>query len=193
MKNCMECNKEFKEKVSFEKYCCLTCMKKAQHYREMNRRKTDEEYRKKRNKREIERRQKKREEDPLIKKKHADQEKARYRRKKGINSDSDLKCAPKGSGCLTIHGYKKIRKNSHPNAWKTGDIFEHVFVMSEHIKRPLIKGETVHHKNGIKDDNRIENLELWSSSHPYGQRVEDKIEWCKEFVAIYGYDLLKRI
>jgi len=192
MKKCKECGKEFEEKVSFEKYCSHECCKIFQHKKEMNRRKTDDEYRKKRNQREIIRRQKKRNEDKEYRKKHADEEKIRYRRKNGINSDADLKVAPAGTGCLTRHGYRKIGKTGHPNCWKNGDMFEHVYVMSEHIGRPLRKGETVHHKNGIRDDNRIENLELWSNSHPYGQRVQDKIEWCKEFLAMYGYDVINK-
>ena len=73
----------------------------------------------------------------------------------------------------------------HPNSTKRNQILEHVFIMSEHLGRPLHKKETVHHKNGIRDDNRIENLELWSHSQPFGQRVEDKLSWCKEFLSMY--------
>ena len=41
------------------------------------------------------------------------------------------------------------------------------------------------HINGIRDDNRTENLELWSTSQPCGQRVKDKIEWAKEILETY--------
>jgi hypothetical protein len=114
------------------------------------------------------------------------------RKKKGIDINLPLLKAPNGTGFITRDGYRTLYKPNHPNARKNSSIFEHVFIMSNHLKRALIKGETVHHKNGIKTDNRLENLELWSHSHPFGQRVEDKIQWCKEFLDLYGYDVIKR-
>ena len=57
-------------------------------------------------------------------------------------------------------GYIFLRIPEHPNANKIGYVLEHVYVMSKSIGRPLRHNETVHHKNGIRDDNRLENLEL---------------------------------
>lgn len=83
-------------------------------------------------------------------------------------------------------GYILIYDKEHPNAKSNGYVREHTKVMSEKIGRPLIKGENVHHKNGNKSDNRLENLELWSTSQPSGQRIKDKISWALDIIKQYG-------
>ena len=61
-------------------------------------------------------------------------------------------------------GYKLIRNPSHPMATREGYVMEHRMVMAEHIGRMLTAQEVVHHKNGSRADNRIENLELMVKS-----------------------------
>lgn len=111
-----------------------------------------------------------------------------FRKNKGLPVHGPRKHI-KGSGYITTSGYK-ILSRKHPNSSKRGQIMEHVLIMSEYLGRPLFAKETVHHKNGIRHDNRIENLELWSHSHPFGQKVEDKIAWCKEFLEVYGFKVI---
>jgi hypothetical protein len=57
-------------------------------------------------------------------------------------------------------------------------------VLAQALGRPLTADEVVHHRNGDRLDNRLDNLELWSTAQPKGQRVEDK--------HAFAYDLLRR-
>lgn len=87
-------------------------------------------------------------------------------------------------------GYVLVYNPEHPNSTVNGFGLEHRLVMAEHIGRPLLETEQVHHKNGVRYDNRLENLELWDVRQPPGQRVEDKVLFAIDILKQYAPELL---
>jgi hypothetical protein len=87
------------------------------------------------------------------------------------------------TGCLTC-GYRKITTDD-------GVFLEHRYLMSKYLGRSLKENETVHHKNGVRDDNRIENLELREGNHGPHQRVEDLIRDAIWRLTEAGYIVIK--
>jgi len=117
-----------------------------------------------------------------------------------ISDGKSLKCnacnAKKRGWWIDRHGYVAMvaPDPNHPNARANGvgspTILQHTWVMSQHLGKPLLPHENVHHKNGDRTDNRLENLELWDTSQPKGQRVSDKIEHYRWFLEIHGLKVL---
>lgn len=97
----------------------------------------------------------------------------------------------KGGRIITGEGYVRILDRNNPMADYHGYVLEHRLVMEKHIGRQLLTNENVHHKNGNKQDNRIENLEIWVKSQPCGQKVSDLISWANHIITQYGNDPTK--
>ena len=88
---------------------------------------------------------------------------------------------------LPTNGLKPCREYVYVRVPRTvhtpkGVMLEHVYVMVKRLRRFLRDNESVHHKNGVKNDNRPENLELMISHHPTGQRVEEQKAWAMNFL-----------
>ena len=95
------------------------------------------------------------------------------------------------SRTVNAAGYINVYKPDHPNAAGSGYVLEHRQVVSDSIGRALNRWEQVHHKNGVRHDNRLENLELWDTRQPAGQRPEDKVKYALEILTQYAPELLK--
>lgn len=101
-----------------------------------------------------------------------------WRHSAGVTDEDVRRKAEKGRGCVNPAGYRQISVDGHI-------VLEHRLVMSQAIGRELLEHESVHHKNGNRADNRLENLELWSKRQPPGQRVNDKVAYALEILSTY--------
>lgn len=81
----------------------------------------------------------------------------------------------KGGKSIDSNGYVCIRKPDHPKAMPNGYVKEHIMIMEQFLGRRLMSNEEIHHKNGIRDDNRIENLELHTTATH--SEIEMKKRW----------------
>lgn len=91
--------------------------------------------------------------------------------------------APNGTGYINPAGYR-VRTIKGKN------VYEHRAVAEQKLGRAMTADETVHHINGQRADNRPENLEVWVSSHPAGQRIEDVVAHAEMILARYAPDKL---
>ena len=89
-----------------------------------------------------------------------------------------------GGVSVTPQGYVYRRISSQKY------IAEHRLIMEQLLGRALLPGESVHHKNGIRNDNRADNLELRvEAKHPRGSTPKELVEWARQLINRYEADI----
>lgn len=107
-----------------------------------------------------------------------------------VNATHCRSCRPRplhlrNGGRVRSNGYVLLYTPGHPRA-RRNYVSEHTLVMEELLGRYLLPNENVHHRNGIRSDNRRENLELWTHMQPTGERVEDLVSFARSILEVYG-------
>lgn len=108
------------------------------------------------------------------------------------NANRAEKSAVWKGGRTTSGGYILIYSPNHPRRNASKYVFEHRLAMEKHLGRYLHSWETVHHKNGIKDDNRIENLKLLPGGE-HNTVIQKVYEENKELKKVIMVLLINRI
>lgn len=103
----------------------------------------------------------------------------------GLSRRGPKSGAWKGGRLKTSCGYMHVHAPEHPAVQKSGYVPEHRLVMEKMLGRSLYPEETIHHINGVRDDNRECNLELWTIRQPKGQRISDLVAWAREILELY--------
>lgn len=100
---------------------------------------------------------------------------ARWRKHRDVGGADRLKAPPGEGRFFNDDGYVLTWVPKAAGGYRIKRV--HRLVMEQMLGRPLRDFENVHHINGIRDDNRPENLELWVKAQPSGQRAADLAEW----------------
>ena len=87
-----------------------------------------------------------------------------------------------GNKKRAINGYTLIKSYDHPNKNSHNDVLEHILVMSNKIGRAIKKGEIVHHKDFVRDNNKISNLWLYKNISEHGKCTKTIFKLVKELM-----------
>lgn len=93
-----------------------------------------------------------------------------------------IKAKHNGKRKRSINGYILIKDYNHPNRNSHNDVLEHVYVMSNHLDRPIAKGEIVHHIDGDRTNNDISNLYLYKNRSKHLKGHNSLLKLTKELL-----------